>query len=227
MLSLPPSYDKTTQPQTQTHSNLPRTHNRKQRNLGPAVLDSLIPQMDSYHFAPSRPTASSGYDNEAQIQHGILNSYPQHHHSNQSRDTDYSSNPDLDLDLASDLTISTDPTDITDKSCDRKRPEQQARLRSRNSVTNMSSVLMSKTVTPFLREHIPSLYAPIGKPGNQETARAQNPNSKYCYRHHPDSKCRRAADNAKMVMIQSELDKLTSAVGLLLQHWLMSIRYGC
>lgn len=113
--------------------------------------------------------------------------------------------------------ISNDPTDITDQNCDRKRPEQQARLRSRNSVTNMSSVLMSKTVTPFLREHIPSLYAPIGKPGNQETARAENPNSKYCYRHHPDSKCRRAADKAKMVMIQSELDKLTSAVGL--QYW--------
>lgn len=149
--------------------------------------------MDSYHLAPSRPTASFGHDNDAPLQHGpLVNSYS-HHHNNHSRDTD---------------------TDPTDQNCDRKRPEQQARLRSRNSVTNMSSVLMSKTVTPFLREHIPSLYAPIGKPGNQETARAENPNSKYCYRHHPDSKCRRAADKAKMVMIQSELDKLTSAVGL-------------
>ncbi|KAK3948488.1 WD40-repeat-containing domain protein [Pseudoneurospora amorphoporcata] len=166
--------------------------------------------MDSHHLAPSRPTASFGHDNDAPIQHGTLNSYP-HHLNNHSRDTDRSSSPDLDLHLKSDLTISADPTDITDQNCDRKRPEQQKRLRSRNSVTNMSSVLMSKTVTPFLREHIPSLYAPIGKPGNHETARTQNPNSKYCYRHHPDSKCRRAADNAKMVMIQSELDKLTSA----------------
>ncbi|KAK4196040.1 putative sulfur controller 2 [Triangularia verruculosa] len=78
-------------------------------------------------------------------------------------------------------------------------------------MTNMSSLLIGKTVTPFLREHIPSLYAPIGKPNNEETARAKNPNTRYCYRHRPDSKCRRAADEAKMIMIQNELDKLTPA----------------
>ncbi|KAJ4303931.1 E3 ubiquitin ligase complex SCF subunit scon-2 [Collariella sp. IMI 366227] len=75
----------------------------------------------------------------------------------------------------------------------------------------MSSSLIGKTVTPFLKEHIPTLYAPIGKPNNEQTARERNPNTKYCYRHRPDSKCRRAADEAKMVMIQQELDKLTSA----------------
>ncbi|KAK4178156.1 putative sulfur controller 2 [Triangularia setosa] len=78
-------------------------------------------------------------------------------------------------------------------------------------MTNMSSLLIGKTVTPFLREHIPSLYAPIGKPNNEETARAKDPNTRYCYRHRPDSKCRRAADEAKMIMIQNELDKLTPA----------------
>ncbi|KAK0717668.1 sulfur controller-2 protein [Lasiosphaeria miniovina] len=74
----------------------------------------------------------------------------------------------------------------------------------------MSTSLIGKTVTPFLKEHIPSLYAPIGKPQNEETAREKEPNSRYCYRHRPDSKCRRAADEAKMVMIQNELDKLSS-----------------
>ncbi|KAK3331778.1 WD40-repeat-containing domain protein [Cercophora scortea] len=98
-----------------------------------------------------------------------------------------------------------------DKSCDRQRPEEEERSRSSNSVNNMSSSLIGKTVTPFLREHIPSLYAPIGKPQNEESAREKNPNSRYCYRHRPDSKCRRAADEAKMTMIQRELDKLTSA----------------
>ncbi|KAK4096442.1 WD40 repeat-like protein [Parathielavia hyrcaniae] len=73
----------------------------------------------------------------------------------------------------------------------------------------MSSSLIGKTVTPFLKEHIPSLYAPVGKSSNEQTAREKNPNTKYCYRHRPDSKCRRAADEAKMVMIQRELDKLT------------------
>ncbi|KAL1839400.1 hypothetical protein VTJ49DRAFT_1531 [Mycothermus thermophilus] len=75
----------------------------------------------------------------------------------------------------------------------------------------MSSSLIGKTVTPFLKEHIPSLYAPVGKSNNEQFARQKNPNTKYCYRHRPDSKCRRAADEAKMVMIQRELDKLPPA----------------
>lgn len=100
----------------------------------------------------------------------------------------------------------------TAKSCNRLRPEEEERLRPRDSMTSMSSSLIGKTVTPFLKEHIPSLYAPIGKPNNEQTAREKNPNTKYCYRHRPDSKCRRAADEAKMVMIQRELDKLPPAV---------------
>ncbi|KAJ9137050.1 Sulfur controller-2 protein [Pleurostoma richardsiae] len=73
--------------------------------------------------------------------------------------------------------------------------------------------LVSKTVTPFLREHVPGLYAPVSKieavEGHQK--RQTDPNSRYCYRHSPDSKCRRAADETRMVMIQSELDKLSPA----------------
>ena len=103
-----------------------------------------------------------------------------------------------------------------DKNCKRLRSEEGERQRSMTGVTNMSSTLISKTVTPFLKEHIPSLYAPIGKPNNEETAKAKDPNTRYCYRHRPDSKCRRAADEAKMVMIQRELDKLTPAVGPIL-----------
>lgn len=97
------------------------------------------------------------------------------------------------------------------QSCDRLRPEEE-RQRSRDSMTSMSTLLIGKTVTPFLKEHIPSLYAPVGKSNNEQSAKERNPNTKYCYRHQPGSKCRRAADEAKMVMIQSELDKLTSAV---------------
>ncbi|KAL1842203.1 hypothetical protein VTK73DRAFT_3174 [Phialemonium thermophilum] len=75
----------------------------------------------------------------------------------------------------------------------------------------MSSTLISKTVTPFLREHIPGLYAPIGKADNEETSKTKEPNSRYCYRHRPDLKCRRAADESKMVKIQSELSELPPA----------------
>ncbi|KAK4667875.1 E3 ubiquitin ligase complex SCF subunit scon-2 [Podospora pseudoanserina] len=118
---------------------------------------------------------------------------------------------DLDQDEDPQPTDADTVTPDTAKSCDRLRPEEEERLRPRDSMTNMSSLLIGKTVTPFLREHIPSLYAPIGKPNNEETARAKNPNTRYCYRHRPDSKCRRAADEAKMIMIQNELDKLTPA----------------
>lgn len=97
-----------------------------------------------------------------------------------------------------------------DQNCKRVRPEEEDRQRSASGVISMSSTLISRTVTPFLKEHIPSLYAPIGKPGNEETTKAKDPNTRYCYRHRPDSKCRRAADEAKMIMIQRELDKHTS-----------------
>lgn len=69
-------------------------------------------------------------------------------------------------------------------------------------MANMSSSLISKTVTPFLREHIPHQYAPISKADNEESSKTKDPNSKFCYRHMPDSKCRRAADETKMVTIQ-------------------------
>jgi F-box/WD-40 domain protein MET30 len=104
-----------------------------------------------------------------------------------------------------------DHTVDTAKNCTHLRPEEEARHRSRGSLNNMSSSLIGKTVTPFLKEHIPTMYAPVGRSRNEQSARENNPNTKYCYRHRPDSKCRRAADEAKMVMIQQELDKLTSA----------------
>lgn len=69
-------------------------------------------------------------------------------------------------------------------------------------MVNMSSSLISQTVTPFLREHIPSNYAPISKVDNDENSMSKDPNSKFCYRHRPDSKCRKAADESKMGMIQ-------------------------
>jgi F-box/WD-40 domain protein MET30 len=97
-----------------------------------------------------------------------------------------------------------------EKDCDRLRPEEEDRSRLDNMV-NMSPALLRQTVTPYLKEHIPALYAPIGKPENEEVTRRRDPNSRYCYRHSPDSKCRKAADEKKMAMIQSELDKLSPA----------------
>ncbi|KAI1376854.1 WD40 repeat-like protein [Hypoxylon crocopeplum] len=95
-------------------------------------------------------------------------------------------------------------------SCDRRRPEDPE---DASRLPNMSQQLMSQSVTPFLREHIPGLYAPIGKPDlpSMASLKTKDPNSKYCYRHRPDSKCRRAADETKMGLIQSELEMLPAA----------------
>ncbi|KAI1098204.1 WD40 repeat-like protein [Jackrogersella minutella] len=94
--------------------------------------------------------------------------------------------------------------------CDRRRPEDPE---DASRLPNMSQQLMGQSVTPFLREHIPGLYAPIGKPDlpSMTALKTKDPNSKYCYRHRPDSKCRRAADETKMGLIQSKLETLPSA----------------
>lgn len=102
---------------------------------------------------------------------------------------------------------STPPKDATEgqpsrNNCDRRRPDEENPSR----LVNMSSQLLGKTVTPFLREHMPGVYAPIGKPEAQMPhmlRQEKNPNSKFCYRHRPDAKCRRAADENKMVTIQN------------------------
>ncbi|KAL5612668.1 hypothetical protein BROUX41_004237 [Berkeleyomyces rouxiae] len=78
-------------------------------------------------------------------------------------------------------------------------------------LVQMTTALSGNTVSPFLQDHIPSLYAPVGKPDLSVTGfvrKDKDPNSKFCYRHAPGSKCRRAADETKMAMIQNELDKL-------------------
>lgn len=93
--------------------------------------------------------------------------------------------------------------------CDRRRPDGEEISR----MPVMSQQLAGQAVTPFLREHISGLHAPFGKP-HFTVARQSNTkdsNSKFCYRHRPDSKCRRAADESKMDVIQRELEKLPQA----------------
>jgi F-box/WD-40 domain protein MET30 len=100
--------------------------------------------------------------------------------------------------------------------CDRHRSDQEINPR----LVKMPSELVGKTVSPFLKEHIPGLYAPFGKamtamplsPNSNDTTaiRKKDPNSKFCYRHRPDSKCRRAADESKMGFIQSVSPSLPS-----------------
>ena len=58
------------------------------------------------------------------------------------------------------------------------------------------------TVAPFLAKHIPHQYAPLGVQSRPTAKLLKDPNTKYCYRHRPDSKCRRTADEPRMENLQ-------------------------
>lgn len=63
--------------------------------------------------------------------------------------------------------------------------------------------LAEQNVAPFLAKHIPEQYAPLGgsdKP--KDLSGNPNSNTKYCYRHRPDLKCRRQADEPSMDQLQ-------------------------
>lgn len=65
-----------------------------------------------------------------------------------------------------------------------------------------TSKLAEQTVAPFLAKHIPDQYAPLGASGQVMSPTNKNPNTKYCYRHRPDLKCRRQADEPSMDQLQ-------------------------
>jgi F-box/WD-40 domain protein MET30 len=53
-----------------------------------------------------------------------------------------------------------------------------------------------RMITPFLTQHVPQQY-------NPQPLNSGNANTKYCYRHRPDLKCRRQADEPSMEELQS------------------------
>jgi len=59
-----------------------------------------------------------------------------------------------------------------------------------------------QTVAPFLARHVPDQYAPLGGHIQVKSSEPKGPNSKFCYRHQPDLKCRRQADEPSMDQLQ-------------------------
>jgi hypothetical protein len=62
--------------------------------------------------------------------------------------------------------------------------------------------IAGQTVAPFLAKHIPEQYAPLGVQEPADTKSTKDPNTKYCYRHRPDSKCKRTANEPSMENLQ-------------------------
>ncbi|KAL8847750.1 MAG: hypothetical protein Q9221_007198 [Calogaya cf. arnoldii] len=80
-----------------------------------------------------------------------------------------------------------------------------------NFSTSANSRLAGQTVAPFLAKHIPNEYAHLGRPPATGSPAITNPNTKYCYRHRPDMKCRRQADEPSMDQLQHELEDLSQS----------------
>ena len=92
------------------------------------------------------------------------------------------------------------PQQPSKDNCDRRGPREEDASRL---IKKMPSDLVGKHVSPFLKQHIPGIYAPVGKQLQEDlSSEPKDPNTRFCYRHRPDSKCRRAADETKMGIIQ-------------------------
>jgi F-box/WD-40 domain protein MET30 len=75
------------------------------------------------------------------------------------------------------------------------------------SISISNSKHAAQAIAPFLAQHIPTQYNPIG--GHQiPQTNSQDPDqdtssTKFCYRHRPDLKCRRQANEPSMEQLQN------------------------
>ena len=66
-------------------------------------------------------------------------------------------------------------------------------------VNKSASTKIEKMIAPYLAQHIPQQYNPLG--GGEQPI-PDNANTKYCYRHRPDMLCRKQADEPTMEQLQ-------------------------
>lgn len=99
--------------------------------------------------------------------------------------------------------------DFKHDNCNGNHYENDATIK----ISSMSK-MADQTVAPYLAKHIPEQYAPLGQQPQSSTAKQQDqvkdPNTKYCYRHRPDSKCRRTADEPTMENLQRVCSPLSA-----------------
>ncbi|KFX88832.1 hypothetical protein O988_08875 [Pseudogymnoascus sp. VKM F-3808] len=74
-----------------------------------------------------------------------------------------------------------------------------------------SNKIAGRAIAPFLARHIPAAYAPTGAREQGVDSSVKDPSTKFCYRHRPDLKCRRTADEPSMDCLQRELESLSQA----------------
>jgi F-box/WD-40 domain protein MET30 len=84
--------------------------------------------------------------------------------------------------------------------------------RSHDEFTASKSRKMEQMITPYLAQHIPQQYNPLGSSSSDgHDQRPATANTKFCYRHRPDLLCRRQADEPSMEQLQDELGQESQA----------------
>jgi F-box/WD-40 domain protein MET30 len=104
-------------------------------------------------------------------------------------------------------------------------------LRNRHGHSDDQSISLSstskqaeQTVAPFLTKHIPMQYNPVGgpsrsaQPQNDQETQPETNSSKFCYKHRPDLKCRRQANEPSMDQLQNELASLSQSDQQAISH---------
>jgi len=107
----------------------------------------------------------------------------------------------------------------------RNRYRKDVEVADQNISIPASSRHAEKTVAPFLTEHIPTQYNPMGaalRTSNQSPQEpsddAKNTSTKFCYRHRPDLKCRRQVNEPSMEQLQNELASLSQSDQQAISH---------
>lgn len=120
--------------------------------------------------------------------------------------------PDITLDIASPTSPSIKDLERTNddmESCRAQRHEEHHDRETTITRIPSTSQVAGRAVAPFLSKHIPAAYAPTGEKPIQSSL--QDPSTKFCYRHRPDLKCRRTADEPQMDNLQRDLESLSRA----------------
>ncbi|KAF4556017.1 WD domain-containing protein 4 [Elsinoe fawcettii] len=103
----------------------------------------------------------------------------------------------------------------------RRQQGQEDDTAERNITIPTTSKHAEHAVAPFLAKHIPSQYNPVGhaRPSKQEEDQpTASSSTKFCYRHRPDLKCRRQANEPSMDQLQNELGRLSQSDQQAISH---------
>ncbi|PSK60590.1 hypothetical protein B9Z65_740 [Elsinoe australis] len=104
----------------------------------------------------------------------------------------------------------------------RQQGQEEDIVSERNISLPTASKHAEHAVAPFLAKHIPSQYNPLGQSRPSRTVDDQtlDPGSstKFCYRHRPDLKCRRQANEPSMEQLQNELGRLSQSDQQAISH---------